>query len=222
MPPRPRWASLLAALILSTPLAAMCGDCNLDSAVDMVDTLLVAHQAAGIQQLRGRQLCLGDAQGDGDVDILDALVIAMDLAGLGTGLACRCDPDWRLVATTGAPARWGHTLSFDSFGGAMVTFAGEDGSGRRDDVWKWYGVDWSPKPTGLKPTPPQRAGAGLRRVLRVDLHVRRPVHGRLWRFVDLARRFLGAGSTAGESSTASRACDGLSGDDGDDLALRRS
>jgi hypothetical protein len=85
-------------LTLLAPLAGaqmICGDCDGNGAITVLDALVAAQIAAGITTPTPVQQALCDVQGDIDVDVVDALRLAQEAAGLTPGLTC---PDTRPVA----------------------------------------------------------------------------------------------------------------------------
>lgn len=66
----------------------LCGDCNGDGAVTILDALAAAQSAVGTRTLTPMQFASCDVDMDGDVDILDALLIAQVSAGLPVMLTC--------------------------------------------------------------------------------------------------------------------------------------
>lgn len=66
----------------------MCGDCDLDGDVDILDALRAAQIAVGLIMPTpiDRQVC--DVDADTDIDIIDALFIAQVAAGLPVVLNC--------------------------------------------------------------------------------------------------------------------------------------
>jgi hypothetical protein len=83
-----------AALVDSLCPLVLCGDCNEDGAVTILDALVAAQHAAGVTSLTGSGFSncnvLGTTEPDpgATVDVLDALSIAQFAAGLGVTLAC--------------------------------------------------------------------------------------------------------------------------------------
>jgi hypothetical protein len=75
-------------------LAPLCGDCNGDGVVSIVDALTAAQHAAGLSLLSGTAFSscnvLGLLEPDpgAEVNILDALALAQSVAGLGVVLSC--------------------------------------------------------------------------------------------------------------------------------------
>jgi hypothetical protein len=112
--------ALFALLLVGVAAAQVCGDCNGDGAVDVVDALVIAQAGVGLGG--GGPDCRCDASGDGLLDVLDALLVAQEAVGLMPPLAC---PP---CATGGA--RWSER------------FGGIDGDGARavasDDVGNVY------------------------------------------------------------------------------------
>jgi hypothetical protein len=74
--------------------ATLCGDCNGDGQISIVDALTAAQHSAGLITLTGDDFTncnvLGLLEPDpgAEVDILDALNLARSAAGLGVTLAC--------------------------------------------------------------------------------------------------------------------------------------
>jgi hypothetical protein len=82
---------LLTGLLALPAPAQLCGDCNLDLQVTVVDALTAARYSVGLISLTGPQLFSCNVDGQGLVDIVDALLIAQCSVGvLGSpcGLAC--------------------------------------------------------------------------------------------------------------------------------------
>ncbi len=87
----------LAGLLLLSATAgaqALCGDCNLDNRVDVLDALRAAQLGAGLGGVQG-PCCDVSAPGgpppDGTVNVLDALFIAQFSAGILPALRCLCN-----------------------------------------------------------------------------------------------------------------------------------
>ena len=66
----------------------LCGDCNGDGIVSILDALMGARHAVTLVVLTGIQFASCDVEQDGDVDILDALAIAQVSTGLSVTLTC--------------------------------------------------------------------------------------------------------------------------------------
>ncbi len=79
---------LLTLALFSTPIMALCGDCDGSGGIDILDALTAAQIDAGVIPLTSahRQDC--DVDNDMDVDKADAQLIAEKAAGLPTTLVC--------------------------------------------------------------------------------------------------------------------------------------
>ena len=71
-----------------TCLAPLCGDCNGDGNVNILDALAAAQHTVATITLTGRGYDACNVDSDGDVDILDALRIAQSSVGLPVALIC--------------------------------------------------------------------------------------------------------------------------------------
>lgn len=96
-------------LVLASPsVAQLCGDCDLDSDVDIVDALTGAQHAVGLNLLGGQAFLNCDVNLTSSVDVVDALTIAqaatglpVTLCGMSGGPAGTCgDP---IPLTSGVP-----------------------------------------------------------------------------------------------------------------------
>jgi hypothetical protein len=66
----------------------LCGDCNGDGAITILDSLAAARHAVALVVLTGVQFASCDVDRDGDVDVLDSLRVAQAAAGLSVTLTC--------------------------------------------------------------------------------------------------------------------------------------
>jgi hypothetical protein len=66
----------------------MCGDCNLDAAVTILDALVAAQISAGLLVPTQAQQGCCDVDSSMNIAIIDALLIAQDAAGLVVTLMC--------------------------------------------------------------------------------------------------------------------------------------
>lgn len=81
-------SSLFTVAILMGVAHGLCGDCNADGAVNVLDALTGAQAAAGTLTVPPMQVFDCDVDSSGSVDILDALLIAQFAAGLPVTLTC--------------------------------------------------------------------------------------------------------------------------------------
>jgi hypothetical protein len=85
----PITAALLAALLMTASAPAqLCGDCNANGTVDIVDALAGAQHSVGAMTLTGQRFTNCDVNSSGAVDIVDALFIAQASTGLAVSLNC--------------------------------------------------------------------------------------------------------------------------------------
>lgn len=66
----------------------LCGDCNLDGTLNILDSLTAAQHAVATISLSGAAFDNCDADTNGNVDILDALLLAQAAAGLPVTPSC--------------------------------------------------------------------------------------------------------------------------------------
>ena len=89
----PRTAlTLILVFSFQVPSMALCGDCDGDGSVTILDALAAAHHGAGIITLVGQQFTDCDVNSTAQVDVLDALILAQAAAGLGVTLNCGMAP----------------------------------------------------------------------------------------------------------------------------------
>jgi hypothetical protein len=85
----------LALTCLAGTLPALCGDCDLDGDVDVLDALDAARHGIGLTTLVGAAFDNCDVQpdhGNGEVNVLDALPIAQFSVGIRPALLCAASP----------------------------------------------------------------------------------------------------------------------------------
>lgn len=73
---------LMLILTPAAALASICGDCDGNGRITILDALVAAQHASGVITITGPRLLSCDADASGAVDILDALAIAAEAAGL--------------------------------------------------------------------------------------------------------------------------------------------
>jgi len=83
---------LVFCLLANLASAQVCGDCDGDGSVDVVDALLGAQHAAALLTLTGTDFEACDVDSSTTVTILDALTIAQHAAGLPVSLSCTFTP----------------------------------------------------------------------------------------------------------------------------------
>ena len=67
----------------------LCGDCDLDGQLRILDALLAARIAVGLESVTPVQTMLCDVDSSGDITVVDALRMAQAAASLGTVLTCQ-------------------------------------------------------------------------------------------------------------------------------------
>ena len=66
----------------------VCGDCNGDGTLSILDALIAAQHGVGALILVGQAFDSCNVDGDMDVDVLDALLLAQGASGLPVSLVC--------------------------------------------------------------------------------------------------------------------------------------
>ena len=125
---QPMVALLLAAVLLGAVAGQdLCGDCNEDQRLDVLDVLAAAQHSAGIAPLSGRAHRLCDVDQSGAVSVIDALQIAQKTLGLPTAIACAPMPRSWLEHTmpgTRPGPHHNHTLAYRVANASVVLFGG--------------------------------------------------------------------------------------------------
>ena len=84
--------SMMAILSCLADAQAICGDCNMDGRVDILDALHISQIAVGLIIPTPAHYLVCDVDADSDIDILDALRVAQIAAGLSVVLTCPVQP----------------------------------------------------------------------------------------------------------------------------------
>jgi hypothetical protein len=87
-----RQYALALAVLCASAAAQVCGDCNEDGLVNVVDALTGAQHSVGSFSLTGQAFANCDVNSSGSVDIVDALVIAQFSTGLPAVPSCGGSP----------------------------------------------------------------------------------------------------------------------------------
>ena len=83
-----RFTSMCPDLGSGGCVVPLCGDCDLNLTVNILDALQAAKHAVGLIVLVGLQFDSCDVDNDPDVDVIDSLFIAQASAGLPVTLTC--------------------------------------------------------------------------------------------------------------------------------------
>ena len=94
-----RQYAIALTLLCATATAQVCGDCNEDGLVNIVDALTGAQHSVGSFSLMGQAFANCDVNSSGAVDIVDALVIAQFSTGLPAVPNCGGTPSFGSCST---------------------------------------------------------------------------------------------------------------------------